>query len=1032
MKLKRPILLGLVLSCIGFAHAANTLRVEDLIIVPGESMTFSIGLDNESTNLMGWQCDIILPEGLSLELKENGKPAATLGNRFSTTGHTISSNRLASGGYRFVATSMDGEAIPDGTGTLFSVTLLSDASLTAGTTLTGLVKNIEFNTQDNQKVTLDDVFFSVLIAGGENSKNELIIEDLTIGSGESATLSIGLDNETTNLMGWQCDILLPEGLSLELKENGRPAARLGDRFSTTGHTITSNRLANGSYRFVATSMDGEAIPDATGTLFSVTLRLDTPLTSGTTLTGLVKNIEFNTQDNIKILLDDVSFSIFISNNTYKLTYEVDGKEYKTYEVEYGSAITPEKEPSKEGYTFSGWSDIPETMPAHDVTVKGTFIPNKYKLTYEVDGKEYKTYEIEYGLTITPEKEPSKEGYTFSGWNDIPETMPAHDVTVKGTFTINTYKLAYVVDGKEYKTYEIEYGSTIIPEKEPSKEGYTFSGWSDIPETMPAHNVTVKGTFTINTYKLTYEVDGKEYKTYEVEYGSAITPEKEPSKEGYTFSGWSDTPETMPAHDVTVKGSFIPNKYKLTYEVDGKVYKSYEVECGSTITPEKEPSKEGYTFSGWNDIPKTMPAHDVTVRGSFTINTYKLTYEVDGKEYKTYEVEFGSAITPEKEPSKEGHTFSGWNDVPETMPAHDVTVKGTFIPNKYNLTYEVDGKEYKTYEVEYSAAIIPEKEPSKEGYTFSGWNDMPETMPAHDVTVRGSFTINTYKLTYEVDGKEYKTHEVEFGSAITPEKEPSKEAYTFSGWSDIPETMPAHDVTVKGTFIPNKYKLTYEVDGREYKTYEIEYGSAITPEKEPSKEGYTFSGWSDIPETMPAHDVTVKGTFTINTYILTYFVDDQEFKSYKVEYGATITPEENPSKEGYSFSGWNNIPVTMPAHDVRVTGYFTINSYKLTYMIDDVVYKVVEYEYGTTIIPEPQPEGDYIRFEWVDLPETMPAHDVTVYANYETGIGEVSFDESVEHYYNLNGTEINSLSKGVHIIVVKNADGKRTIRKVFIQ
>lgn len=61
-----------------------------------------------------------------------------------------------------------------------------------------------------------------------------------------------------------------------------------------------------------------------------------------------------------------------------------------------------------------------------------------------------------------------------------------------------------------------------------------------------------------------------------------------------------------------------------------------------------------------------------------------------------------------------------------------------------------------------------------------------------------------------------------------------------------------------------YTLSYVVDGIEYKTYKLGYGEAITPEEEPTKEGYTFSGWSEIPETMPAHDVTITGTFTKNS------------------------------------------------------------------------------------------------------------------------------------------------------------------------
>lgn len=411
------------------------------------------------------------------------------------------------------------------------------------------------------------------------------------------------------------------------------------------------------------------------------------------------------------------------------------------------------------------------------------------------------------------------------------------------------------------------------------------------------------------------------------------------------------------------------------------------------------------------------------------NQYVLTYIVDGNIYKSISINCGEAITPEPVPTKEGYTFSGWSEIPETMPAHDVTVTGSFTINKYKLTYIVDGEEYKSYKIEFGTTITPEAEPMKEGYTFSGWSEVPETMPAHDVTVTGSFTTNKYKLIYIVDGEEYKSYELDYGTTITPEAEPSREGYTFSGWSEIPETMPAHDVNVTGTFSINSHKLTYVVDGEEYKSYELEYGATITPEPAPEKEGYTFSGWSEIPETMPARDVMVTGTFSVNKYKLTYTVDGEEYKSYELDYGASITLEAAPTKEGYTFSGWSKIPETMPAHDVTVTGSFTINSYKLTYMIDDKVYKETMYEYGAIITPEPQPEGDYATFEWTDLPQTMPAHDVVVYANYTSGIIEVLMTRQGNiRIYSPNGKKQDKLQKGLNIMVLD--DG--TVKKVVVK
>ena len=110
------------------------------------------------------------------------------------------------------------------------------------------------------------------------------------------------------------------------------------------------------------------------------------------------------------------------------------------------------------------------MPANDVTVTGTFSVNKYKLTYTVDGEVYKSYDVAYGATITPEPAPTKEGFTFSGWSDIPETMPAYDVTITGTFT----QIDYVVGET---TYEIQNDEVSI------KDGSNQSGDVEIQTTV---------------------------------------------------------------------------------------------------------------------------------------------------------------------------------------------------------------------------------------------------------------------------------------------------------------------------------------------------------------------------------------------------------------------------------------------------------------------------------------------------------------------------------------------------------------------
>ena len=424
---------------------------------------------------------------------------------------------------------------------------------------------------------------------------------------------------------------------------------------------------------------------------------------------------------------------------YDLIFKVDGELYKTITLEKGAPITPEPAPTKEGYTFSGWSEIPSTMPANDVEVTGSFSINSYNLVYKVDGAEYKSLTLKYGSTITPETEPTREGYTFSGWSEIPATMPASNVEVTGSFNINSYKLVYKVDGNEYKSKTVKYGSKITAEAFPTKEGYTFSGWSEIPSTMPANDVEITGSFSINSYNLVYKVDGAEYKSLTLKYGSTITPETEPTREGYTFSGWSEMPATMPASNVEVTGSFNINSYKLVYVVDGSEYKSLTLVYGSTITLETEPTKEGYTFSGWSNIPATMPASNVEVSGSFSINLYKLVYMVDGSEYKSLTLVYGSTITLEIEPAKEGYTFSGWGVIPETMPAHNVEVTGSFMVNKYLLEVLVDDEVIYSDSIAFGTRLIDYLDLiTQNGIDLTQWECYSQidtiTMPAYDVII----------------------------------------------------------------------------------------------------------------------------------------------------------------------------------------------------------------------------------------------------------------------------------------------------------
>ena len=537
-------------------------------------------------------------------------------------------------------------------------------------------------------------------------------------------------------------------------------------------TDVTSKVSNNSYTISSISsditieVDFEAIPIPTYTLSIKATGNGSATYDGTTAKNNTKTFTQNEGTSATIA--------FAPDNGYRI------KSVKVNSVDVTSSV------SNNSYTVNN------IRANTTVEVEFEAIPiNPYTLKYVVDGVTYQTYQIQEGATITPEAMPTKEGYTFSGWSEIPQIMPSMDVTVTGSFTVNKYRLTYQVDGVEYKSYNVEYGATITPEAYPTKDGYTFSGWSEIPKTMPAKDVTVVGTFTkdepvITTYTLKYVVDGVTYQTYQIQEGATITPEAKPTKEGCTFSGWSEIPQIMPSMDVTVTGSFIVNKYKLTYQVDGVEYKSYDVEYGATITPEAYPTKDGYTFSGWSEIPKTMPAKDITVVGTFTkdepvINTYTLTLTASGNGSATFN------NTTAKNDSKTFTLNEGTSATIAFTPDSGYRIKSVKV-NSVDVTSSVSNNSYNVSDIKANTTVEVEFE---------------------------AIPVNTYLITYVVDGETYKTYEIEEGAVITPEAEPTKDGYTFSGWSEIPATMPANDVTITGTFTKMDSRMT--IDGINYET-----------------------------------------------------------------------------------------------------------------------------------------------------------------------------------------------------------------------
>ena len=246
-------------------------------------------------------------------------------------------------------------------------------------------------------------------------------------------------------------------------------------------------------------------------------------------------------------------------NQYTITFDTaGGSEIAPITQDYGTEITAPDNPTRKGYTFKGWDkEIPETMPAENITVKAQWEINQYTIAFDTNGgSEIAPITQDYGTEITAPDNPTRKGYTFKGWDkEIPETMPAENMTVKAQWEINQYTIAFDTNGgSEIAPITQDYGTEITAPDNPTRKGYTFKGWDkEIPETMPAENITVKAQWEINQYTIAFDTNGgSEIAPITQDYGTEITAPDNPTRKGYTFKGWDkEIPETMPAENITI-------------------------------------------------------------------------------------------------------------------------------------------------------------------------------------------------------------------------------------------------------------------------------------------------------------------------------------------------------------------------------------------------------------------------------------------------------------------------------------------------
>ena len=223
----------------------------------------------------------------------------------------------------------------------------------------------------------------------------------------------------------------------------------------------------------------------------------------------------------------------------------------------------------------------------------------------------------------------------------------------------------------------------------TRKGYTQVGWSTVDggekvygfEDVYTQNeaLTLYPVWNANQYTITFDTNGgSEIAPITQDYGTEITAPDNPTRKGYTFKGWDkEIPKTMPAENITVKAQWKINQYTITFDTNGgSEIAPITQDYGTEITAPDNPTRKGYTFKGWDkEIPKTMPAENITVKAQWKINQYTITFDTNGgSEIAPITQDYGTEITAPDNPTRKGYTFKGWDkEIPKTMPAENITI-----------------------------------------------------------------------------------------------------------------------------------------------------------------------------------------------------------------------------------------------------------------------------------------------------------------------------------------------------------------------
>ena len=456
-----------------------------------------------------------------------------------------------------------------------------------------------------------------------------------------------------------------------------------------------------------------------------------------------------------------------------------------------------------------------------------------------------------------------------------DSVPAEVTKLTAQWTAPTYAVTLNTNGGTINSgnvtsYTYGVGATLPTAGDMTYTGHTFVGWYDNENLTGSPVTAIGGTETgnkeywakweANAYTVTLNTNGGTINSgnvtsYTYGVGATLPTAGDMTYTGHTFVGWYDN-ENLTGSPVTAIGGtetgnkeywakWEANAYTVTLNTNGGTINSgnvtsYTYGVGATLPTAGDMTYTGHTFVGWYDN-ENLTGDPVTAIGGtemgnkeywakWEINQYTITVKPEnGKADITITQDYGTPITAPADPTREGYTFAGWDKaIPATMPAENLTITAHWSLDTYSITYNLDGGTASGnpdfYTVESSTITL--NPPTRTGYTFIGWSgtdlsgsdNLTVTIPAGSIGNRSyiaHWSLNTYSITYDLDGgtalgnPDFYTVE---SSAITL-NEPTKAGYVFTGWSgtdlvgedNLTVTIPA------GSIGDRRYTAHWEFD-----------------------------------------------------------------------------------------------------------------------------------------------------------------------------------------------------------------------------